>query len=596
MNRQYDKQLLVAVLSTVVCLSSLGVVSRAQQALTARLVPATSAGAPLLDFEGRESTNLQCLDTQSLTHSADQGWDAQTSAASPVQSPVGKPPDNNTTKPETHITPDQAKELFSLVDELLKFSSQETGLPVKADVKRHLTTRAEVESYLNQKFREDEDAKRMQRSEIVLKKFGLLDRDFNLKPFLLALLKEQIEAYYDPKTKTVNMLDWIGVDEQKPVLAHELTHALQDQHTDLEKWSDQTPPDVSLNSAEDTVHLAKDELDTAREAVTEGQATAVMMDNILKPMGKSLLSDPEVVDFIKQQMNGSENSPVLARAPLLLSESLLFPYREGLSFEQDIWMDRGQAAAFTGALDRPPSSTWEVINPREYEKGHVPSVPLLPDIHPLVDKIYRPYDIGQVGQLDLHILAGLFGGEDAARTLTPAWDGGIYWAGQRLAAAPAEQATTKSIALFYLSVWKNPGSARTFARLYANELGRKYSGLKAEAEVSPEHTASEPSDGTVEQVYSTSEGPVVITVRGKLVFVTESFDLPLARKLTSLILDAQGTGALQMAAVLPRSARAAPAMTDAKSPLSASFVRFFSNCGITKNVVDAAFRAAAALR
>ena len=129
-----------------------------------------------------------------------------------------------------------------------------------------------------EKFNEDEDAKRMQRSEIVLKKFGLLDRDFNLKPFLLALLKEQIEAYYDPKTKTVNMLDWISVDEQKPVLAHELTHALQDQHLDLDKWSDQTPPDVSHTAPEDNDHLAKDELDTAREAVTEGQATAVMMD------------------------------------------------------------------------------------------------------------------------------------------------------------------------------------------------------------------------------------------------------------------------------------------------------------------------------
>jgi hypothetical protein len=532
---------------------------------------------------------------------------AQTSAAAPAQSPVGKHPDDDAAGPETHITPNQAKELFSLVDDLLKFSSQETGLPIKSDVKRQLTTRSQVESYLNKKFQEDEDAKRMQRSEIVLKKFGLLDRDFNLKPFLLALLKEQIEAYYDPKTKTVNMLDWIGIDEQKPVLAHELTHALQDQHTDLEKWSDQTPADVSHSSPEDTDHLAKDELDTAREAVTEGQATAVMMDNILKPMGKSLLSDPEVVDFIKQQMAGSENSPVLARAPLLLSESLLFPYREGLSFEQDVWMDRGQAAAFTGTLDRPPSSTWEVINPREYEKGHVPSVPLLPDIHPLVDKIYRPYDIGQVGQLDLHILAGLFGGEDAARNLTPAWDGGIYWAGQRIAATPAEQATTKSIALFYLSVWKNPGSAQTFARLYADDLGRKYSGLKAEApaEGAAQHTASsDASDGTVEQVYSTSEGPVVITVRGKLVFVSESFELPLARKLASQILDAQGSGALQMAAsVRPRSTQAAAtprstqaAATQAPSrPLSASFVRFFSNCGVTKGVVDAALRASRAL-
>jgi hypothetical protein len=494
---------------------------------------------------------------------------------------------------ETHITPDQAKELFGLVDELLKFSSQETGLPIKSDVKRQMTTRGEVEKYLVEKFNDDEDAKRMQRSEIVLKKFGLLDRDFNLKPFLLALLKEQIEAYYDPKTKTVNMLDWIAVDEQKPVLAHELTHALQDQHLDLDKWSDQTPPDVSRNATEDSDHLAKDELDTAREAVTEGQATAVMMDNILKPMGKSLIGDPEIVDFIKQQMAGSENSPILARAPLLLSESLLFPYREGLSFEQDVWMDRGQAAAFTGALDRPPSSSWEIMNPREYEKGHVSAIPYLPDIHPLVDGTYRPYDIGQVGQLDVHILTGLFGGDRSARDLTPAWDGGIYWAGQKLSATtPEQQASTRSLSLFYLSVWKNEASAESFAKLYADELGRKYSGLKIE-KAAP--SASGEADGTVEQVYSTDEGPVVLTRQGKMVFVAESFDLPVARKLATLILGSQGSGPLQSASTRrpdakPDSPQLA-AGSVAREALTEPMVHFLSNCGVMKAVVDAALQA-----
>ena len=251
-----------------------------------------------------------------------------------------------------------------------------------------------MEKYLNEKFNDDEGAKRLQRDEIVLKKFGLLDRDFELKPFLVALLKEQIEAYYDSKTKTVNLLDWVDADEQKPVLAHELTHALQDQHSDLDKWDDQTPDDVSTTAAGDTDHLQKDEMDTARDAVAEGQATAVMMDYVLKPMGKSLVKDPEVLDIVKDQMTGSD-SPVMARAPLLLSESMLFPYREGLSFEQDVWMDEGQHAAFAGALDRPPTSTWEIINPRAYEKKEIPSVPLLPDIHPLVDAAlpalrYRP--------------------------------------------------------------------------------------------------------------------------------------------------------------------------------------------------------------
>ncbi|MGB6743679.1 MAG: hypothetical protein WBE38_08470, partial [Terracidiphilus sp.] len=562
----------------------------------------------------------------------------QAPPAGPRQSSPQKSSPNQSSPPApdssgaSHITPEQAKQLFALVDVLIKFSSDESGLPIKSAVKRQLTTRAAVESYLDEKFNEDAGAKRLQRDEIVLKKFGLLDHDFELKPFLLILLKEQIEAYYDSKTKTVNLLDWVDADEQKPVLAHELTHALQDQHSDLDKWDDQTPDDVSTDAAGDQDHLAKDEMDTARDAVVEGQATAVMMDYILKPLGKSLIKDPEVMDFVKNQMAGSEDSPVMARAPLLLSESMLFPYREGLSFEQDIWMDQGQSAAFAGALDHPPTSSWEIINPREYEKRAIPAVPLLPDIHPLVDKLYQPYDIGQVGQLDLHILAELFGGDGAASDLTPAWNGGVYWAGQlRSATTPAAQDSTASLALFYLSVWKNEASAQAFTKLYAGNLARKYSGVHRDDDAA---SSAPVDDGETETVYSTNEGPVVITTRGKLVFVAESFPLPVARKLTSLILDAQGTGELRMAkAPYPFSGHPERSAAESKDlhlvsfdrasslrppqrisgarvgehetslpvtpdgdsrnwqPLSADLVHFFENCGVMKAAVDAAMHA-----
>ena len=70
---------------------------------------------------------------------------------------------------ETRITPGQAKELFALVDQLMKFSSDETGLPIKSSVKRQLTSRGEVERYLKEKFDEDESNRRLQRGEIVLK-------------------------------------------------------------------------------------------------------------------------------------------------------------------------------------------------------------------------------------------------------------------------------------------------------------------------------------------------------------------------------------------------------------------------------------------
>lgn len=174
------------------------------------------------------------------------------------------------------------------------------------------------------------------------------------------------------------------------------------------------------------------------------------------------------------------------------------------------------------------------------------------------------------------------------------------------AKTPAEQANTNSIALFYLSVWKNTASAHTFARMYANDLGRKYSGVKLD-EIAQASSASLPS-GTVgpvgqEQVYSTNEGPVVITQRGKMVFVAESFPLDVARKLTTLILDAQGSGEMKFA---NSATPGGPGLASSGGlslasetwgskigePLTASFIRFFSSCGVMKAVVDAEIKAA----
>ena len=162
----------------------------------------------------------------------------QTAPLSPSQ--TQKPAQPEATAP-TKITPQEAKELFRSVDLILQFSSEDSKLPIRSKVKRRLTTRDAVEKYILDKLKNDEDAKRMQRGEIVLKKFGLLDQDFQLGPFMVSLLKEQIAGYYDDKTKTVNLLDWIAPEQQKSVLAHELTHALQDQRVDLEKWQSKTP-------------------------------------------------------------------------------------------------------------------------------------------------------------------------------------------------------------------------------------------------------------------------------------------------------------------------------------------------------------------
>jgi hypothetical protein len=494
---------------------------------------------------------------------------AQTTPTAPQQAPPVAPPgqpsgqtkDQSKPAPETHITPQQAKDLFSSIPPILEFASEDTKLTIKHQVKPHLTTRPEVEKYLLGKM-DDKDAKRMERSEIVLKKFGLIDEDFHLQSFLVKLLDEQIAAYYDSKTKTVNLLDWIAPDTQKPVLAHELTHALQDQRVNLDKWQNQTSDDLSRSYSEDRKHVATDEADTAREAVLEGQAMAVFVDYSLAPAHQSLRTAPQLIENLLDQMTDDGDSPVLARAPLLLQESLLFPYKDGLKFEATLISDsKTPSVPYAGVLDRPPASSYEIMNPHAYEQQE--KVPLLnmPDIHPIIDAEYSPYDIGVMGELDVRILAELFGGNQTAAELTPAWDGGIYYAAQKKN-APDKNATS-SVALLYLSQWKTEAAAATFVKMYADELDKKYAHATRD-------TSAETSRD--EQVYQTSEGPALIVTSGKDVFISESYDLPTARKLEALMLGAQNLTEARL-----DSRRNPPA-----SDLAGNMVRFMAGCGLMK--------------
>jgi hypothetical protein len=450
------------------------------------------------------------------------------------------------------MTKDQAKELFRSVDEILNFVSSDTKLPIEHSVKRKLISRDEVNRYLTQKFDEDESVRRMERSEVVLKKFGLLDRDFHLRPFLVSLLTEQIAGFYDNKTKTVNLLDWIQPEEQKPVLAHELTHALQDQKVGLTKWSDTGLNETSRDVRDDNRHLQVDETDTARDAVAEGQAMAVFVDYTLRPTGKTLADSPDLAARLKDQVADTSGSPIMARAPLMLQQSLLFPYSEGLNFEQAILVKAGKEAAFAGVLANPPSSSFEIMNPEAY-MAHTP-VPVLrmPDIHPLLEAEYNPYDIGVMGELDVRMLTELFGGREISTALAPAWDGGLYYAAQRKSAVTAEEKeSTASISLLYYSRWKNADSARSFMRVYASEIPRKYSGVV--------RRSKDETDGD-EQVYSTNEGDVLISRSGAKVFIGEGFNLALARKLRDSIASVQAEGPMH----LTRSPQREPSLAMAR--------------------------------
>jgi hypothetical protein len=199
----------------------------------------------------------------------------------------------------------------------------------------------------------------------------------------------------------------------------------------------------------------------------------------------------------------------------------------------------GTGRAFAGVLDSPPSSSFEILHPEKYlTHAHVP-VMLMPDIHPLLTAAgYVPYDIGVMGELDVRITAELFGGRPLAEALAPNWDGGIYYAAQRKSASEAEKQTTASLALLYSSRWKNEDSARSFFTVFEEELPRQYGGL----------TRRKPDEADdAERVYSTREGDVLLSRHGEMVWVSEGFELGLARKLRDGIEGAQGAGPVQSA-------------------------------------------------
>jgi hypothetical protein len=75
----------------------------------------------------------------------------------------------------------------------------------------------------------------MHASEVMLKKLGMVPADFQYRAFVRAILTEQVAGYYDPKAREYYVADWIDLEAQKPVMAHELTHALQDQHFNLQR-------------------------------------------------------------------------------------------------------------------------------------------------------------------------------------------------------------------------------------------------------------------------------------------------------------------------------------------------------------------------
>ena len=244
---------------------------------------------------------------------------------------------------------EQSAEFLQAADEVLLEMSKLLSLPILSPLKKSLRSREEIRAYLLQKMKEDKDANKRYADQKSMEKFGLLPKDYPLEQTLVKVLTEQIAGLYDPDGKEFFIANWNTEADERMVMSHELTHALQDQHFHIDKWTDAAKPN--------------DDAELARDAVVEGSALAAMLDYILR--GKGSVRDLGELDP-SMLMGDPDSSPELAKAPKVLQDELLFPYLAGTTFTQQVLKSSNGGPDFHKVYENPPASTQQIMHPDLY--------------------------------------------------------------------------------------------------------------------------------------------------------------------------------------------------------------------------------------
>src|SRR5271167_2618223 len=176
-------------------------------------------------------------------------------------------------------------EFAAAADEVLQQVSKITGLKQLTPVKKTLRSREEIRAFVIREMDEDKNPAERYAGARSAEAFGLIPKGFDLDNFMVDLLTEQIAGLYDPKAKEFYIADWIPLDDQRAVMAHELTHALEDQSFHIDPWIKGARPN--------------DDAELARESVSEGTAMAAMVDYTLREQKMGVRDLPDVTLLIR---------------------------------------------------------------------------------------------------------------------------------------------------------------------------------------------------------------------------------------------------------------------------------------------------------
>src|SRR5580704_8148704 len=349
-------------------------------------------------------------------------------------------------------------EFIKAADEVLAEMSKILDLPIKEPLKKSLRTKQEVRDYLIREDKEDKNETERYADEKTLEAFGLIPRDFPLDTFMLNVLTDQVAGLYDPKGKEFYIADWIPADEQRTVMSHELTHALEDQSFHIDPWIKAARPN--------------DDAELARDAVSEGSAMAAMVDYQMLDQKVGVRDLPDVTLLIRAgAITEMDKDPNLAKAPIYIRDELLFPYLAGTGFTQEFLKAHSGWKDIHLVFENPPVSTQQVMHPDLYLNGTKPVPVTLPTWKGLAPDGWKLLEENTMGEFGLGEILKQFKKDNREDPLSTSWKGDRY--------AVFEDAKSKTTPLVFRLALDSPEDAARFFGQYSEVLELKHTGRTA---------------------------------------------------------------------------------------------------------------------
>jgi hypothetical protein len=239
---------------------------------------------------------------------------------------------------------------------LVGYTEQIRELDTLTPVERDFPTREETIAYLTRLYDEQLPQQEWDRLTAFYHALGLLPAETDLRQVYLDLLGSQVAGFYDTDTQIMNVIPLdenggtLGISEQI-IFVHEYTHALQDQHFDLDALSDR---------------IAADDTDGALAlvALIEGDATAVM--NVYT-QGVTAQNPLAALALLSESLQAG-NLTLPPGIPTILLRELLFPYDGGFVFISALFREGGWDA-IDAAYANPPTTTEQILHPDKYLAG-----------------------------------------------------------------------------------------------------------------------------------------------------------------------------------------------------------------------------------